>query len=214
MNEESISHEGAVGIAPAAIMVDGSGARDPRVAAFLDRQSRLAELQIEDLERGDRLRHWSLQLHHVAGVMKLAFELSAAFILVVLAIFLGSAIWEAAHDDALVIEAFDVPPDLAARGLSGQVMAARVEDRLAWMQAHTVTSRPASTYRHDWGDDIKVQIPQTGVSVGEFYRYLSQWLGHQTHISGDVWHAPQGIAIATRVGSNPAPIYPWLGKQL
>jgi tetratricopeptide (TPR) repeat protein len=73
------------------------------------------------------------------------------------------------------------------------------------MQAHTVTSRPASTYRHDWGDDIRVQIPETGISIGELYRYLVGWLGNQTHIAGAIWRTPNGLAIATRAGTIPAP---------
>ncbi|HEY5048521.1 MAG TPA: hypothetical protein VII49_10930 [Rhizomicrobium sp.] len=173
--------------------------------AYLHRQVQLTQLQIHELKREFALRHWSLRIHHVSDLMKLAFEFAAAFILLAGAVFLAVAIWTAAHDNSLIIDAFDVPPDLVTRGLSGQVIAARIEDRLSWMQAHTVTSRPAGTYRHDWGDDIKVQIPETGISVDELYRYLAGWLGNQTHITGAIWRTANGIALATRSGSNPAP---------
>jgi tetratricopeptide (TPR) repeat protein len=181
--------------------------------AFLREQTRLAHeqlllvrLQAADLRREDKLRHWSLRVHHVSDIMKLAFELALAFILVAVATGVGAAIWTAAHDKSLIIDAFQVPPDLASRGLSGQVIASRVEDRLAWMQAHTATARVASTYHHNWDeDDLKVQIPDTGISIGEFYRYLVGWLGSQTHISGEIWHARSGIVLTTRVGSAPAP---------
>ncbi len=172
---------------------------------YLHRQVQLTQLQIHELKREFALRHWSLRIHHVSDVMKLAFECAAAFILLAAAVFLAGAIWTASSDKSLVIEAFDVPPDLVVRGLSGQVIAARIEDRLSWMQAHTVTSRPAGTYRHDWGDDIKVQIPETGISIGELYRYLVGWLGQQTHITGEIWRTSNGLAIATRAGTNATP---------
>jgi len=190
---------------------------NPAVAAeanaFLKEQTRLAHeqlllvrLQAADLRREDKLRHWSLRVRHVSDVMKLAFELALAFILVAVAVGIGAAIWTAAHDKSLIIDAFQVPPDLAQRGLSGQVMALRVEDRLTWMQAHTATARVANTYRHVWDeDDLKVQIPDTGISIGEFYHYLVGWLGDQTHISGEIWHAKNGIVLTTRVGNTPAP---------
>jgi tetratricopeptide (TPR) repeat protein len=173
---------------------------------YLHRQVQLTQLQIHELKREFALRHWSLRIHHISDVMKLAFECAAAFILLAAAVFLAGAIWIASHDKSLVIEAFDVPPDLVERGLSGQVISARIEDRLSWMQAHTITSRPAGTYRHDWGDDIKVQIPETGISIGEMYRYLAGWLGNQTHISGAIWRTPKGLAVATRAGTNAAPV--------
>ena len=40
-------------------------------------QAALTRLQAEDLRREDRLRHWSLRVHHVSDAMKLAFELAA-----------------------------------------------------------------------------------------------------------------------------------------
>jgi tetratricopeptide (TPR) repeat protein len=191
---------------PAAIALALSGASREDADVFLKKQGRLTDLQIGDLEREDQVRHWSLRVHHISDMMKLSFEFAAAFILLAAATFLGVALWTAAHDKSLIVDAFDVPPDLAARGLSGKVMASRIEDRLSWMQAHTITSRPASTYRHDWGDDIKVQIPDTGVSIGELYHYLVGWLGDQTHITGEIWRTQNGIALTTRAGSNPGPV--------
>ncbi len=90
---------------------------------------------------------------------------------------IGVTLWTAAHDDAVVIEAFSVPPDMAARGVTGQAVAARLQDKLAALQDATDSARPADSYANNWGDDIKVQIPDTGVSVSEFYRLLVSWLG-------------------------------------
>ena len=47
--------------------------------------------------------------------MKVAFEVAVAFIVLAVAVFIAAAIWNAAHDDGLVIEAFQVPPVFADR---------------------------------------------------------------------------------------------------
>ena len=43
-----------------------------------------------------------------------------------------------------------------------------------------------------------MEIPETGVSVAEAYRFLRGWLGHESHISGAVWHSQGGIVITAR----------------
>ena len=181
---------------------------------FLDEQTKVAQaqavllhLQAEDLRREDKLRHWSLRVHHISDVLKLGFELAAALVVTAIAAFIGAAVWSAAHDHSLVIEAFAVPADMAANGLSGQVVATQVQDRLAWMQDHTDTIRQANSYANNWANDVKVQIPDTGVSVGELYTYLVNWLGHQTHITGEVWRGAKGVSLSVRSGAGAAAVF-------
>ena len=181
----------------------GAASRE-KADAFLEEQTILARLQAEDLRREDRLRHWSLRVHHVSDMMKLAFELAVAAILVAIVVLIVSAVWSAAHEDGLVIEAFKVPPDMAQRGLTGDVVASQLLDRLTDLQNKTDSSRAPSTYKRDWGNDIKVEIPNTGISISDAYRYLVGWLGHQTHISGEVFHTDSGIALNVRVSGNAA----------
>jgi tetratricopeptide (TPR) repeat protein len=174
--------------------------RQQRIVA--EKQARLLDLEIDDLERENRLRHWSLRFGNLSAVMKAGFEIALAFIFLVIAAGVAGAIWTASRDNSLVIEAFSVPPDLAARGLNGQAVAAQLQDKLAAMQDATDTARPASSYVNNWGDDIKVQIPDTGISIGEFYRALAAWLGHQTHISGEVYLSDGGISITAHPGGG------------
>ena len=116
----------------------------------------------------------------------------------------GVLVWDAARADGVVVEPFAVPADLAERGLSGPVLAAQLLDKLTTMQTETVSLRAASTYANDWEGDIAVEIPSTGVSIGELRRYLRAWLGHETRLSGEVFRTTDGqIAVTTRVGINP-----------
>ncbi|HEY4116157.1 MAG TPA: hypothetical protein VGM17_19020 [Rhizomicrobium sp.] len=191
----------------------GSASRE-EADAYLRKQARLAEeqtvlvrLQAEDLRREDRLRHWSLRVRHVSDVLKLGFEFAVAIILVGLVALLAGAVWDADNDNGLVIESFSVPPDLVARGITGQIVAAKVLDRLSAMQEATISERAPSSYANNWGNDIKVEIPDTGISIGEFMRYLHTWLGHQTHIAGDIYRTGKGYAVTARVGSTATPTY-------
>jgi hypothetical protein len=83
-----------------------------------------------------------------------------------------------------------------------------VLDKLQAMQTTTEADRPADTYQDNWGDRIKVEIPQTGVSIGEARQLLVAWLGHETHVSGEVIDTPTGIALTARMGSQPAQAFP------
>jgi len=175
---------------------EASLAEDART--LLREQARLARLQADDLSEEGALMRRSLRVKHASDVMKFAFELLVALVLFAIVAALATAMWSAAHDNGLVIEAFSVPPDLAQRGLSGEVVASQLLDKLARMQEQTNSVRPADTYRNNWGDDIKVEIPDTGISIGELNRYLTRWLGHETHITGEIYHTPSGIAVTTR----------------
>jgi len=166
------------------------------------KQQMLLDLQAHELKHELSLRHWSLRVHHVSDVMKVSFEIAVALIMIAVALFIGGAVWSAAHDDGLVIQAFSVPPDLAARGMTGEVVAGRMLDRLSDLQAQTESMRNPGSYTNNWGNDIKVQIPDTGVSVGEFNRYLHQWLGHETNITGDVVRTANGLTVTARAGSD------------
>src|SRR5262249_8767980 len=95
-----------------------------------------------------------------------------------------------------------VPPDLAARGLTGQVVAARMLDNLSAMQAQNNSSRAPGSFANNWGDDLKVEIPETGVSVGELNRYLHRTLGRKTIITGEVVHDGAALTVPARAGAE------------
>jgi tetratricopeptide (TPR) repeat protein len=187
------------------------GVSREKAEAFLEKQGRLADeqtalarLQAEDLMRGNKLRHWSLRVHHISDVMKVTFEITAAFVGLAIVVGICAALWTASHDDSLVIESFSVPPDMAARGLTGQAVAAQLQDRLGALQAETESARPADSYASNWGDDIKVQIPSTGIALGDAYRILADWLGHRTYITGEVRETGPGgaVSMTVRAGGN------------
>lgn len=170
---------------------------------YLRNQNELAILQIDNLKKQDRYETshlwWRRFNDQMRGFLQVWVVLVGAFVVAAII----AAIWSAAHDDALVIDAFKVPSDLAAKGLTGEVIASQLLDQLTHIQADTDSSRAPSTYSSNWGNDIKVQIPNTGISIGEAYRYLAAWLGNQTHISGEIFQTEKGYALTVRVTGEP-----------
>ena len=191
-----------------------SAASREKADAFLDEQRALAleqkqlvRLQAEELEHELKLRHWSLRVRHLSDVLKLVFEVSLALVVVAILGLIGTALWYAHDDDGVVIEAFSVPPDMTEKGLNGQVVAGKLQGRLIALQNATYSFRAPSSYANNWGSDIKVEIPDTGVSIGEIYRFLASWLGHQTHISGEVYRTASGIAVSAHVGNDDSAVF-------
>lgn len=117
---------------------------------------------------------------------------------------LGALIISAVRGEALVVEPFRVPPSLSQAGMGGEVMATRVMDQIAQMQSRTLSSRPASTYSTNWNADLKVAIPNTGATLGDFRRMLRNWFGRETQISGEVVRTATGWSVTSRVSGRTA----------
>ena len=188
----------AVALALGRTSSGGDTALDTEAAGFLRDQRRLVNLQSEHLHEQRELMLSRLRWGRFSDRVKAALQLMTAAVGLVVVVLVAVMAWQAYEDQGAVIDAFTVPPDLAQRGLTGQVVASKLLDRLSELQAQTVTGRPASTYANDWGSDIKVEIPETGVSIGELNRYLRAWLGSETRISGEVVRTPSGLALTAR----------------
>jgi tetratricopeptide (TPR) repeat protein len=172
------------------------GASRERADAFLKKQEAL----IEDQRHHLREQFKQLRLNIWQQRMGVLLRIATAIVGLAAAAFISYIVWDAAHDEGLVIEALSVPPDLAQKGFTGQVVATQMLDDLFALQAQSNSVRALSTYSNNWGNDLKVEIPETGISLGEFNRYLHQLLGHQTHITGEVVHTADGLAITARAG--------------
>jgi tetratricopeptide (TPR) repeat protein len=183
---------------------------DDALDALLEKQSRLIGLQLENLEEDRALQHRHLALthrhlllSHFGDRLRIGLQLLAIAVGLFVVVGLGAMVWQAHNDHSLVIEAFSVPPDLARDGLTGEVVAARFLDKLKAMQTATQSDRPSDTFQNDWGSQIKVQIPETGLTFGEFEKLLRDKLGHASHVTGEVIRTAAGVAVTARLGDAP-----------
>jgi tetratricopeptide (TPR) repeat protein len=188
MSEETRSAEETG--TPVAVSLGLAGASREEADAFLRDQRHHMHEQLKEIS----LRLWELRL----GVL---LRIATAFVGVAVAAALAFMIWNAARSNDLVIDAFAVPPELAAHGLSGPVVAAKLSDKIAVMQAETQSDRPAKSYA-GLSEGLKLEIPETGVSLSELDRFLRQQLGHDLHIGGEMVQTDQGVAFTARVGSD------------
>ena len=154
-------------------------------ARLIDAQC--SELKLRQIGEGVRAALWATMA-------------IAAFAVVAL---LVTVIIRASRSDALIVQSFRVPPALESRGLTGEVVATQVLDRLAEMQEATESTRAASTYANNWEDELKIDIPNTGATTDQVWKLLRSWLGKETRISGEVIDTGGGLALTARVGSKP-----------
>ncbi|MBV9549006.1 MAG: hypothetical protein JO256_04965, partial [Alphaproteobacteria bacterium] len=116
-------------------MALGFAAQSERTAAeaehYLREQTRLALLQMEEMRAEEPYKLSHFRLRRFSDWAKAAFEFSAGLLALALAAGLSYLVWNAANSNDLVIDVFQVPPELAARGLSGPVIAAKLSDRIA-----------------------------------------------------------------------------------
>ncbi|MDB5432239.1 MAG: hypothetical protein JWP35_3355 [Caulobacter sp.] len=158
------------------------------------------------------LRHRALQVasERAGLVLKVLTGLAG----VTAAVVLGILAWQAHDAGGLVVEPFATPPDLAAKGLTGQAVAARFLDRLRDMQARTDSARAPSSYGNDWASGFKVEIPGAGISLDDLQRFLRGWLGHETHVSGEVSRTAGGLQLSVRAGDGVGQTYTVKGDDL
>ena len=177
---------------------------DDDARSFLREQTDLLRLQKEHLHEQRELQLAHLRVRRWKDRLSLALQTLGVVVGAAIVIAIGVMAWQAHEDHGLVVDAFSVPPDLARDGLSGQVVAARFLDSLQALQTGTVDSdRPAQSFQNNWGSEIKVEIPETGLTFGEFEKLLREKLGHVSHVTGEVVRTPTGLALTARIGDAP-----------
>jgi tetratricopeptide (TPR) repeat protein len=171
-----------------------NGGLDPRAAAYLEEQTRLARLQIDNLTEQNAFELSHLRWRRFRDRMSGLLQCIIALIGVMIVGGIAATLWNASRADGLVIDSFSAPPDLVARGVDGESLATGLTDRIVAIR-DLVNARSlarSGDVEQNGRQDIKVEIPNTGVSLGEVWRYLRQWLGHEHHVSGSLLHLANG----------------------
>jgi tetratricopeptide (TPR) repeat protein len=177
-------------------------------ATLLDHRLERAGLEKEHIEA----QNHHLHLQHLHDKLRLVFDAGLACFGVALALLLVWVVWTAIQSKSVVVEAFTVPPSYEVRGLTGTVVAAQFLDRLQEIQRRGALNPTASTPIEDaWTHEIRVEVPETGLSLGDIQKFLRSWLGHDVRISGDV--VENGDALVLTVRGNGVPAQRVTGKS-
>src|SRR5512146_3568728 len=181
--QESSASAGGVGVDPAAIAVSlgRPGTLDPRAAVFLEKQARLVDLQIVNLEKLDEYETSHLRWRRFNDRMRGAWQILLVIVGSAVVAVIVAAVWNASQSEGLVVDSFSVPAQFAQAGMTGDVIAQDMTDRVAAVRdtANANSIAHSNDVRLDSDEQIKIAIPDTGVSLGEVERYLRSWLGHE-----------------------------------
>jgi tetratricopeptide (TPR) repeat protein len=183
---------------------------DPEVARktvdFLSEQTQLLKVQKEHLkdEHALRLAHLRHQVRaeNVRQVgMRVRIGLHLCIALIVLCVAAGAAIMirDAVESRSVVIDAFDIAPNVAAQVPSGKIAAAGLLDVLTRIQAATRSGAEHRSLASAWTNDIAIDVPETGISIGQLQRIMKARFGRDQHIDGDLAQSEAGgLALTVR----------------
>jgi tetratricopeptide (TPR) repeat protein len=183
---------------------------DPQVARktvdFLSEQTQLLKVQKEHLkdEHALRLAHLRHQVRaeNVRQVgMRVRIGLHVFIALIAVGILVGAAIMirDAVQSRSVVIDAFDIAPNVAAQVPSGKIAAAGLLDVLTRIQAATRSGVEHRSLASAWSNDIAIDVPDTGISIGQLERMMKARFGRDQHIDGDLAQSETGgLALTVR----------------
>src|SRR6202140_3663060 len=187
----------------------------PEVAAetvvFLRKQTELLEAQRRTVEAEHEYFEveWGPRL--LALRLRTGFQVFIALVATVIGVGVAIMIHDAVTSRRVVIDPFHAPPALAARGLDGTVVANGLLDDLSRLQDATRSSSAARNLSSAWANNIKLDVPETGVSIGEISRLLRERFGHDVHVEGDLVETSTG-GLALTVRGNGVPPYSLSGS--
>jgi hypothetical protein len=131
--------------------------------------------------------------------LRVGFQLFIALIATVVGIGFALTIHDAVTSRRVVIEPFHAPPGLAGRGVDGTVVASGLLDQLSRMQVATRSTFTARDFTNAWANDIRLSVPETGISLNEVSRLLRDRFGHDVRIDGDLIETPNGNLAGRRL---------------
>ena len=151
--------------------------------------------QLQLIRTQTKLGRWQIASERASFALKVLTGVAG----VAVAGALAAMAWQASRSDGLVVEAFSVPPALVSRGSTGEVVARGVLDRLGELD-RAANSLQSVRIADAWTQDTKIEVAQTGVSLDDVQRLLRRWLGHETHLTGEVVQTATGVRITARTG--------------
>ena len=178
-------------------------------------QSRLIAIQTEHLHEQRALTLSHLRLRLVGDWFRTVAQFAISAIGVLALLLLLVVIVDAFTSQAVVVDRFTTPAALVANGLSGEVVAAGLLDKLNLLQDATRTNLAARVLSDAWSHDIKIELPETGISLGEVDRLIRARFGHDLHIGGDLIVSKSGgLALTVRGDGVPPRVFAGSGDDI
>jgi tetratricopeptide (TPR) repeat protein len=176
-----------------------------KTAALFAKQIEVLEIQRKSLETEHDYfeAEWGPRL--LALRLRTGFQLFLVLFAGVIGIGLAFIIHDAVTSRSVVIDPFEVPPPFAAEGLNGKVVASGLLDVLTKIQAASRTNIERRNLSNAWTNEIFIEVPDTGLSLGQLESMVKTRFGHDQHIGGDLIRTSQGGLALTVRGSGILP---------
>jgi tetratricopeptide (TPR) repeat protein len=175
----------------------------PEVAAetvrFLRKQTELLEAQRKSVETEHEYFEveWGPRL--LARRLRTGFQIFLALFGTVVGVGLAIVIYSAVQSRSVVIEPFEIAPNVAAEVPSGKIVAAGLLDVLTRIQAASRSHIEHRNLSNAWTNEISIEVPETGISIGQLERTIKTRFGHDQHIEGDLVKTNSGgLALTVR----------------
>jgi len=153
------------------------------VAAFLRDQRSLITIQKHHLEEQFK----QLRLATFSQRLSIALKMATGAVGIAIVIGVAAAMWKASQAEGIVVDSFSVPPQFSQAGITGQVVADDLTNQIAMIRdrGNASSSARSKDVRQN-GEEVKIEIPETGISLGQAWRFLRTWLGHERRLTGNV----------------------------
>jgi tetratricopeptide (TPR) repeat protein len=176
-----------------------------KTAAMFDRQTRLLELQCKNVEAEYEVFESEAGPRLLALRLRTGFQLFFALIATVIGLALAIVVYSATQSRGVVIEPFDIAPNIAAEVPSGKIVAAGLLDVLTKIQAASRSSIEHRNLSNAWTSEISIDVPDTGISIGQLERMVKTRFGHDEHVDGNLVKSKKGGLALTVRGSGILP---------
>ncbi|HJW40052.1 MAG TPA: hypothetical protein VJ476_02365 [Rhizomicrobium sp.] len=177
---------------------------------FLRKQGRLADIQMENvrlqnetLSKIDEYETSHLRWRRFNDRMRGTWQILLVLVGLAVVVVIGAAVWSASQADGLVVDAFSVPAGFAQAGTTSEVVTEDLTHRIAAVRdiANAHSTAHSNDVRLGRDEEIKIDIPDTGISLGEVARYLRSWLGNERHVGGNLRSLGNGkLALTIALG--------------
>ena len=125
-----------------------------------------------------------------------------AFSILVVVVIVAIACYREAYRQTLTIAAFDVPPKLAERGITGQVIAKALFDELI-KRRQLVTTLEAGELKGAWAENRSdVAIPEAKFTLQSVFRYLRYMTGNEISVDGEFILDGEDVTMKVRVAGK------------
>ena len=173
-----------------------------KAGEYLDEQRALVRLQVHHFDEERRLAIEAAKRKRFSDHLRMSFQMFLALLGAAIGIAAIFMVHEAVTSRSVVIDPFDTPHALVERGITGKTVSAGLLDVLSKIQAASRATVASRAMSNAWTNDIAIEVPETGLSIGQIERTLKERFGHDQHIDGDLVQTENGSLALTVRGNG------------